>query len=632
VFGSVFRGTVTLVAQDPHPKKVVLLDRCTALAVEDRKQEFAFLLTTVADRKFRLAATSAELRDDWIKVILAAGYNTVAQRAVNAQRFISKCGELLASPAPPATEDGASEGGDGAAAAAASSTGDATSPAVPQLSAQDVVNLLYERQAELEELRHELAEARQRQSAMPTDAVANEATVVAARNEMVERLRERVAVLEDQLGDASREVAEMRTLNSELATEKETLLTRAEAAEERVRRQTETDADVDTENDLDSLRSERDAAMADLDAARRHSDRLRAALEKAEAKISSLEENLERERGRTTRLEERITDLRASRVALDAELKAAKVSIGGASAAAATASAAAEVVSKLDTGSKPPRALPQTESFRPTNRAAEAAAVAAELSERKETSPGMASDGSNDPFRYEWAAHLKDAQALEQAGRLAEAEVQYNHVYQIRKRRQGPQSLAVATAARNLGRVLALQRKFDAARDMYTEAVEVSMDVLGKHHPNTACALTDLAAILREQGHFALAQDRAKRAVEALKASVGPDDVSTATALYNLAGLAKRQGKYDEAEEVYSEALRVFQLKLGSNQGETADTLYQLGSLYRRRKDYKRAMDFFTKAATAYAKAYGEDDRRVSEATRRAKLMLEQVAAPGKSS
>ena len=58
-------------------------------------------------------------------------------------------------------------------------------------------------------------------------------------------------------------------------------------------------------------------------------------------------------------------------------------------------------------------------------------------------------------------------------------------------------------------------------------------------------------------------------------------------------------------------------------QGEAADTLYQLGTLERRRGDWKEAGGYFNRAADAYAKAYGPRDRRVEEATRRARDMAQ---------
>jgi len=200
-------------------------------------------------------------------------------------------------------------------------------------------------------------------------------------------------------------------------------------------------------------------------------------------------------------------------------------------------------------------------------------------------------------------------------------------VLEVKKERCGPESVPVAAAHRDLGRVLALQRRFEDAEGHYSAAVRLCSRLLGEVHPNTACALTDLAAVLREKGSFEAAEQYARRAVTSLRAGVGPDDVSTATALYNLAGLTKRQGKWTAAEDAYAEALRIFRDKLGDGQGETADTLYQMGCLYRKSADVAQARHYFQLAAESYAKCYGQEDKRVSEAAKRARAMADKLSA-----
>ena len=75
---------------------------------------------------------------------------------------------------------------------------------------------------------------------------------------------------------------------------------------------------------------------------------------------------------------------------------------------------------------------------------------------------------------------------------------------EAKRERCGADSAAVATAHRDLGRVLALQHRYDRAEEHYGAAVRTCSSLLGEAHPNTACALTDLAAVLREQGASAV--------------------------------------------------------------------------------------------------------------------------------
>lgn len=713
--------------QESSPRKVVLLDGCTITRLDDKAQPFAMLVTTTAMRKLQLAADSAESREAWIRQMSNAGYDKMAARAVNAQRFIAKCAELMAKDVaeaeaadePAATGTGAASGppAEGAAAAAAaardegsaaasatpaadseagSAAGDASAPGhtAPRLSsatsivssvgrgptAQDALNAVFEWMEERRRLYAELAEARNRSSTLPQDRSAMEATVAASQGAFVRELRQRVAELEDTCTDATREAAELRTANARLEAQVRELTVRAETAEAASAEATER-AD-DEELSIASLKSALASSRAEAAALRRTNESLEAARVESDAAAAAAGQELARRDAELGRVREQTTDLRASRAALDEELKAFRAAngLGGAAAAspparapsAAAASAAGPThgsrgLAGAGVSSSPAGGVP---SFRSANRGAEVAAVMAAAApapapagDEGSTSttaggPTVAStaasgaaaaggagrgDGSGragngisarvsaaseDARRYEWEPYYKDAQAHEGAGNLAGAQELFQQVYDIRKRISGPRSVAVATAARNLGRVLALQRQFREAKERYSEAVEVSSEVLGSTHANTACALTDLAAVLREQGHFAQAEERARQAVEALKASVGARDVSTATAMYNLAGLQKRSHKYDDARTTYEEALEIFRERLGEGKGETADTLYQLGSLFRRSKAYSEAMDRFNQAATAYAQAYGRDDRRVSEATRRATAMIEAMSRP----
>jgi tetratricopeptide (TPR) repeat protein len=266
-------------------------------------------------------------------------------------------------------------------------------------------------------------------------------------------------------------------------------------------------------------------------------------------------------------------------------------------------------------------------------------------------------------YESEWLPFLTDAQRLEREGNLGDSQQLYSAVLERKIERCGANSVPVAASQRDLGRVLALQQKFEAAEEAYSRSVEICSNLLGEGHPNTACALTDLAAVLREQSKFSDAEKAARRAVQSLKLAVGPNDASTATALYNLAGLAKRLNDVKSAEESYSEALRIFTVALGEGAGETADTLYQvsekkhrvrlsplalchalplllqfsqsfscflqMGCLYRKACDYPKAGHFFSRAATSYSLAYGQGDKRVSESTKRARAMAEKITEGG---
>lgn len=71
----------------------------------------------------------------------------------------------------------------------------------------------------------------------------------------------------------------------------------------------------------------------------------------------------------------------------------------------------------------------------------------------------VAADG-RDPFEAEWKPFHTEAASNEHRGRYADAEQLYRQVLAIRSDRSGASSVAAAAASRDVGRILALQKKY----------------------------------------------------------------------------------------------------------------------------------------------------------------------------
>lgn len=248
--------------------------------------------------------------------------------------------------------------------------------------------------------------------------------------------------------------------------------------------------------------------------------------------------------------------------------------------------------------------------------------------EGEPAAPVPGAQSAEEAYEHEWAPFQAQAASLERAGQYADAEQAYLSVLEVRRERCGPESMPVAATCRDIGRVAALQKAFSRAEKYYQRAADLTRKLQGLAHPNTACALTDLAAVLREQGKLDEAYEAANTTVQCLREGIGPHDVATGTALYNLAGLAKRRGDLDGARRRYKEALDIFTMRLGKGAGETADAIYQMACLSRKQNDWLTASREFGEAADAYTAAYGDADRRVAEATKKQRAMLEKITSP----
>ncbi|RYO92421.1 hypothetical protein DL762_001701 [Monosporascus cannonballus] len=119
----------------------------------------------------------------------------------------------------------------------------------------------------------------------------------------------------------------------------------------------------------------------------------------------------------------------------------------------------------------------------------------------------------------------------------------------------------------NLVFVLDRQGKYDEAKQIQRQALQLSQAVLGKEHPDILANINNLAGVLDRQGKYdeaeqihrqALKLNQAgkyddaeqmyRQALELKKAVLGKEHPDILTNINNLADVLDSQGKYYEAE------------------------------------------------------------------------------------
>lgn len=636
--------------RDPKPKRAICIDEAAAQpsVKGGRAHPFAFSVAARGGKEYIFAADQREDRDKWIASISNAGYGAMYARTREAVRFLERCKDGVSiylatmrgvSVPPPSTM--LLQGVQQASNDVGSPAGGGNNP-INAAAAAVAADPQY---APYHQLRSGLtgADILDALVTMRTDAAESRSRLRHMRDENAD-LKRQMEAQATALADALTRLAEATTGGGP-ATAKEWAAERDDLRK-RVNELSLSNADLlNRLNDVSRELQVTKEGKAKL-AARMGSGMAMAVLDTPD--VASL-------RGRVRELEDKLLQAQQAQAAMDKAAAASgssssssasgssRLGGAGASANAFSASASRQAVpppAQPDFGavgradrvaamSSPSNANPLASSYRAGS--AQAAAAAAQQASQAQAQAQAAVASGEDPalvWEHEWAPFAAEAQRLEAEDRLPEAEGQYRAVLEAKAERLGADSPAVAAAHRDLGRVLTAQQRYAEAEAHYVSCAAVCSSQLGEGHPSTACALTDLAAVLREQSKFAEAEAYAQRAVNSLKAGVGGDDVSTATALYNLAGLAKRQSKWREAEAAYGEALKIFRARLGEGVGEVADTLYQMGCLYRKRGEVARATAMFTQAADSYSAAYGPDDKRVAEASKRARAMADKMGAP----
>ena len=111
-----------------------------------------------------------------------------------------------------------------------------------------------------------------------------------------------------------------------------------------------------------------------------------------------------------------------------------------------------------------------------------------------------------------------------------------------------------AVARRGHGRGSERCRPRQGLRWLAREALKVSRQVLGDHHPDTLISINSLSMVLINQGKFNAARPLLCEALEARRQKLGGHHPETLKSIGNLADLLREQGRLDEASAVMGNA------------------------------------------------------------------------------
>jgi tetratricopeptide (TPR) repeat protein len=149
-----------------------------------------------------------------------------------------------------------------------------------------------------------------------------------------------------------------------------------------------------------------------------------------------------------------------------------------------------------------------------------------------------------------------------------------------------------ASAASNMGQVLAALGRLDEARTYLEKSLDIWKEALGPEHPNVAAAMNNLAQWHMRRGEAAAAEPLLRGAVAIWERAYGPDHPDVAKGLYNLGAMLHAQGRLERAEELYRRALAASDATLGPTHEQTVAVLKSMVELYalqHRDADVKRA-------------------------------------------
>jgi tetratricopeptide (TPR) repeat protein len=176
-----------------------------------------------------------------------------------------------------------------------------------------------------------------------------------------------------------------------------------------------------------------------------------------------------------------------------------------------------------------------------------------------------------------------------ESGHWREAEDLFVQAMETSLRVLGQEHPSTLTSMANLASTYRNQGRWKEAEELFVQVMETSLRVRGQEHPDSLTSVNNLAGVLRAQGKYEVAEEMHRRALEGREKVLGVEHPSTLTSIDNLASVLRYQGKYAAAEEMDRRALEGREKALGKEHPDTLNSIDNLAATLRNLGKYKAA-------------------------------------------
>jgi CHAT domain-containing protein len=149
--------------------------------------------------------------------------------------------------------------------------------------------------------------------------------------------------------------------------------------------------------------------------------------------------------------------------------------------------------------------------------------------------------------------------------------------------------------------------KYDEARPLAEQVLELREKTLGSEHPDVARALFNLAHLYQDKGDYSKAEPLYQRALAIREKVLGAEHLDVATTLNQLAILYRARRDYAKAEPLYQRALAIREKVLGAEHPDVANSLNNLANLYNDKRDFAKAEPLYLRALATREKVLGAE-------------------------
>jgi len=146
-------------------------------------------------------------------------------------------------------------------------------------------------------------------------------------------------------------------------------------------------------------------------------------------------------------------------------------------------------------------------------------------------------------------------------------------------RRAVGEKRGIAEALNDMGLLHASRGEPEVAVGYYREALALHREIFGPDHPAVGVNLFNVGRALQDTGDFAAAQPMFEEVLAIDTRAYGPEHPEVGTDLLLVANNLQKLGELDRAEPIFDRALAIFRSKLEPDHPRIANTLQGIGQL-----------------------------------------------------
>jgi serine/threonine-protein kinase len=197
-------------------------------------------------------------------------------------------------------------------------------------------------------------------------------------------------------------------------------------------------------------------------------------------------------------------------------------------------------------------------------------------------------------------------------GRFEEARRLHEQGLEIRRRAGGENDLAHADALHNYASLLRRSADYAGALRAYRQGLAIREAALGQDHPDVAASLAGLGVVYLDLGEVDSSLAAQERAITIKRRTLGPDDEAVATSAYNLGALHLMRYDAAAARPYFEESYRIHRAKLGESHLRTLGAMGAIALTMDRTGDLEGALAMQRRVLELQESAVGRDHASLS--------------------